>query len=282
MAVRVLYTDIDGTLVGPMGSLYAASDGSLTLSAAAAIYRAHTSGLEVVALSGRSRFGLDEVSRVLGLSTWFGELGAVRVYEAGRQVVADDGAFPGPGPAAEALGPAMAGILATFAPLVEEHSPWNRGREHSLMVRGEPPVDEVRTWLDDHGYGWVEFAENGLVGPPSHTVAGFDHVRVWHMTAKGISKRAAIAADRAMRGLSLADTAMIGDAVSDFECHTEVGRCFVMRNGVERDPALADLVMAAQADGAAVEVTATGHTEGFAETVDLLLEEAGAGSPTSG
>jgi hydroxymethylpyrimidine pyrophosphatase-like HAD family hydrolase len=269
---RVLYTDIDGTLVGPMGSIFARSDGGLTLSAATAIYRAHDAGLEVVALSGRSRFGLDEVSRILGLSTWFGELGAVRVYEAGRHVVADDGEFPGPGTSVDALQPAMAGILETFAPLVEEHAPWNRGREHSVMVRGEPPVDEVRNWLDDHGYTWVELMENGLVSAPHHQVPGFDHVRVWHLTPKGISKRAAIAADRAMRGLALDDTAMIGDAVSDFECHTEVGRCFVMRNGIDRDPGLGDLVAAARAQGDAVEITAVGHTEGFAEVVDLLLE----------
>jgi len=272
MTVRVLYTDIDGTLVGPMGSLFARSDGGLTLAAATALHRAHADGLEVVALSGRSRFGLDEVARLLGLSTWFGELGAVRVYQAGKEVVEDPGEFPGPGRVVDALVPAMEGILKDFAGVTEEHSPWNRGRDHSVMVRGEPPVPEVRAWLDERGYGWVEMAENGLVPAPHHTVPGFDHVRVWHLTTRGISKRAAIAADRAMRGLAREETAMVGDAVSDFDCHTEVGRCFVMRNGIERDPALAELVEGAQALGEDVSVTAAGHTEGWASVVDALLD----------
>jgi phosphoglycolate phosphatase len=273
VTVRVLYTDIDGTLVGPMGSLFARSDGSLTLAAAAALHRAHAAGLEVVALSGRSRFGLDEVARILGLTTWFGELGAVRVYEAGKHVVEDPGEYPGPGRVVDALLPAMEGILKEFRGLAEEHSPWNRGRDHSVMVRGEPPVADVRAWLDDHGYGWVELTENGLVPTPHHTVAGFDHVRVWHLTTRGISKRSAIAADRALRGLAREETAMVGDAVSDFECFDEVGRCFVMCNGVERDPALAELVEVARTAGERVEITDAGHTEGWAATVDALLAE---------
>lgn len=269
--IRVLYTDIDGTLVGPMGSLFAASDGSHTLSAASAIFQAHRSGLEIVALSGRSRFGLDEVSRILGLSTWFGELGAVRVYEAGRTIVTDPGRFPGPGTAAEALVPAMRGLVDRFGPLLEEHAPWNRGRDHSVMVRGEAPYAAVRAWLDEHGFEWAEYAENGHIPKQAHTVPGFEHVRVWHLNPLGISKRAAIAADRAYRGLALEETAMIGDAVSDFECWPEVGRCFVMRNGIEHDPTLAALVARAQAGGARVEITDRGHTEGYAETVERLL-----------
>ena len=269
--IKVLYTDIDGTLVGPMGSLFARSDGGPTLAAATALHRAHTDGLEVVALSGRSRFGLDEVSRLLGLRTWFGELGAVRVYDGGKEVVEDPGDWPGPGRVVDALLPAREGILKEFGALAEEHSPWNRGREHSVMVRGEPPVPEVRAWLDAHGYGWVAMLENGLVPAPHHTVAGFEHVRVWHLTPGGISKEAAIAADRAFRGLAREETAMVGDAVSDFECHTEVGRCYVMRNGIERDPGLGELVAGAQAVGEDVRVTELGHTEGWAEVVEDLL-----------
>ena len=228
-----------------------------------------------MALSGRSRFGLDEVARVLGLSTWFGELGAVRVYEAGRSIVTDAGSFPGPGTASEALMPAMLGLIDAFGPLLEEHAPWNRGRDHSVMVRGEAVYADVRAWLDDRGYGWAEYAENGLIPEPHHSVPGFRHVRVWHLNPRGISKRAAIAADRTYRGLALEETAMIGDAVSDFECWPEVGRCFVMRNGIEHDPTLAALVEQAQAAGAPVEVTNRGHTEGYADTVDHLLQRSG-------
>src|SRR5207248_1559515 len=59
-----------------------------------------------------------------------------------------------------------------------------------------------------------------------------------------------------------------GDAAADLECRNEVGRCFLTRNGLDKDPALAWVLE----PGSGVEVTKAGHGEGFAEVVHRLLD----------
>jgi 3-deoxy-D-manno-octulosonate 8-phosphate phosphatase KdsC-like HAD superfamily phosphatase len=83
-----------------------------------------------------------------------------------------------------------------------------------------------------------------------------------------VSKVAAVAADRAQRSLDRAECAMVGDAAADLECRGEVGRCFLTRNGLDKDPSLQWVVES----GSGVEVTKAGHGEGFAEVVHRLLD----------
>jgi hydroxymethylpyrimidine pyrophosphatase-like HAD family hydrolase len=268
VGVRVLYTDIDGTLVGPGGDLLATSDRAPTLAAAWALVEARRAGLEVVALSGRARTGVAELSRLLGITTFFCELGAVRVYDGGTSEHATTGAWSGPGAASDALRPAVAALIAASGGELEEHSPWNAGRVHSLMVRGRLDIAEATTWLDGNGFDWVEVADNGVIP------RGFDAlppelpaVRVYHLSPRGVSKRAAILADQEHRGLDAAECAAIGDARADAECHDVVGRCFVMANGLAADPTIREVI----AGAANVTITSRGHTEGYADAVADLL-----------
>src|SRR6266542_2059279 len=73
----VLFSDVDGTLVGRGGSLLADLDGTPTLAAAEALVAAQRAGLEVVLVSGRTRAQLLEAGRLLGLRDAIGELGTV-------------------------------------------------------------------------------------------------------------------------------------------------------------------------------------------------------------
>jgi hypothetical protein len=268
VGVRVLYTDIDGTLVGPGGDLLATSDRTPTLAAAWALVEARRAGLEVVALSGRARAGVAELSRLLGIATFFCELGAVRVYEGGASEHATTGAWRGPGAASVALEPAVAALVAASGGELEPHAPWNAGRVHSLMVRGRLDVAAAGAWLDGNGFDWVEVADNGVIPRGFDTLPpDLPAVRVYHLSPRGVSKRAAILADREQRGLDVAECAAIGDARADAECHDVVGRCFVMANGLAADPTIHEVI----AGATNVTITSRGHTEGYADAVADLL-----------
>jgi phosphoglycolate phosphatase len=266
--VRVLYTDVDGTLVGPLGNLLWDGARTPTAVAAEALVRAAREGLEIVAVTGRARAGMWEVARLLGLATWFCELGGVRVYERGEQVVHDHGAYPGPGAPTEALAKARALLMATFPGRIEEHSPWNTVREASVLLRGEVDPDEARTALDEAGFSWTELVDNGVIPRRFETLAALDRIRVYHLVPQGVSKLAAITADRAFRGLAREECAMVGDAAADLDCRVEVGRCFLVANALDKDPSLAW----ATEPGSGVEVLRSGHGHGFAEAVAALLE----------
>ena len=144
--IRALYTDIDGTLVGPMGNLLASSDRKPSLAAAEAVLRAQEAGLEIVGLSGRAQLRMFELGRLLGLRTWICELGGVRVYEGGAEVIVDRAAYEGDEALCDALRPALETLVAAF-PNLEEHDPWNEGRVASVMVRGGVEPTEARALL---------------------------------------------------------------------------------------------------------------------------------------
>lgn len=265
---RVLYTDVDGTLVGPLGNLLWDGDRSPTLAAAEALVRAAREGLEIVPMSGRSRVGMFEVARLLGLETWICELGGIRVYGRGAEVVHDHGAFPGEGPPTGELRQAVDGLMARFPGRVEEHSPWNATRQASLVLRGHLDLSEAEGFLAGAGFGWAELVDNGVVPRRYDTLPGVERVRAYHLVPRGVSKAAGVAADRAKRGLRREECAVVGDAAADLACRAEVGRCFLVRNGLIKDPALAW----ATEPGSGVEVTRRGHGEGFAEVVHRLLD----------
>jgi hydroxymethylpyrimidine pyrophosphatase-like HAD family hydrolase len=265
--VRVLYTDVDGTLVGPLGNLLWDSQRNPTLGAAEALVRAAREGLEVVALTGRARAGMFEFARVLGLESWICELGGIRIYERGATVVHEHGAFPGTGVPTAELHRAVEVLLEAYPGRLEEHSPWNATRESSFLLRGEVSTDEAEERLATAGFGWATLSDNGVI-PRRYDTLTVERVRAYHLLPRGVSKVAGVAADRAQRGLERAECAMVGDAAADLECRGEVGRCFLVRNGLDKDPSLGWVLE----PGSGVEVTKAGHGEGFAEVVHTLLD----------
>jgi hypothetical protein len=269
MGIKVLYADVDGTMVGPLGNLLWDSHRIPTLAAAEALVRAAREGLAVVALTGRARAGMFEFARVLGLESWICELGGIRVYDRGETVVHEHGAFPGSGVPTEELHRAVDLLLATYPGRLEDHSPWNAARESSFLLRGEVSTEEAEERLAAAGFGWATLVDNGVIPRRYENLTAVERVRAYHLLPRGVSKVAGVAGDRAYRGLTPAECAIVGDAAADLDCRGEVGRCFLVRNGLDKDPSLAWALQ----PGSGVEVTKAGHGEGFAEVVHRLLDE---------
>lgn len=266
MPARVLYTDIDGTLVGPGGNLLADDEGKPTTVAVDALLAAREAGLEIVGLSGRAQLRMFELARLLGLRTWICELGGVRVYERGDHIILDTGSHGGSSPIADQLRDALAVLVERYDTL-EEHDPWNEGREVSVMVRGECDVAEAGALLDEEGFGAFGLTDNGVLPRTVPSLPHLEKVRIYHVAPRGLSKRNAIVADQKLRSLDPAECAVIGDSGADLECADVVGRCFVVANAIGKDPRLADLVTATPN----ASVTSGGHGAGFAEAVESLI-----------
>jgi hydroxymethylpyrimidine pyrophosphatase-like HAD family hydrolase len=268
MGVKVLYADVDGTMVGPLGNLLWDSHRTPTVAAAEALVRAAEEGLEVVALTGRTRAAMFEFARVLGLESWICEMGGIRVYDRGDTVVHEHGGFPGGGIPTEEIHRAAELLLATYPGKLEEHSPWNATRESSFLLRGDVSAEEAEERLAEAGFGWATLVDNGVIPRRYENLTGADRVRAYHLLPRGVSKLAGVAGDRASRGLDREDCAIVGDAAADLDCRGEVGRCFLVRNGLDKDPSLAWVLE----PDSGVEVTKGSHGEGFAEVVHQLLD----------
>src|SRR5215210_1676483 len=75
MAIRCVYTDLDGTLLGRGASLFRDGEGGFTLLPARALEACHRAGAEVVLKSGRRRAQVMEDARLIGQTAYIFEVG---------------------------------------------------------------------------------------------------------------------------------------------------------------------------------------------------------------
>src|ERR687886_2474595 len=93
MAIRCVYTDLDGTLLGQGASLFRDGDGNFTLLAARALEACHRAGAEVVIKSGRRKTQVMEDARLIGQSSYIYEVGCGLVID-GEETLLTPGLEP--------------------------------------------------------------------------------------------------------------------------------------------------------------------------------------------
>src|SRR2546423_12380675 len=81
MAIRCVYTDLDGTLLGRGGGLLKDADGGFSLLGVRALEACARAGAEVVPVSGRRRETTAEIARLLGQTAFAFELGCGLVVD---------------------------------------------------------------------------------------------------------------------------------------------------------------------------------------------------------
>jgi len=219
---RVLYVDVDGTLVSPGGDLF--WEGSTAL--VDALLAARSAGLDVVPVTGRGRVQVRELCRLLGLPRGIAELGCIHLE--GNQARYELGDFPFVGETpVEAMVTRGPVDLVHAAAGLESHDPWNEGREATYILRGSADVAEVNKALVAHDLGWCELVDNGALArrPGSHA---------FHLAPVGTGKVTGVAVDRRRHGVDRANAFYIGDSAADLACAPEVAECWLVANA-ERD-----------------------------------------------
>ncbi len=88
--LRALYVDLDGTLLGPRGSLFRASDGGFSMDGARVLQACDRAGVEVVIYTGRQERGVDELMRLIGQRSYIFELGCGLVVDGEREWLTGD------------------------------------------------------------------------------------------------------------------------------------------------------------------------------------------------
>lgn len=272
MSLRCVYTDLDGTLLGRGGALFADRDGNFSMAQARALEACARAGVEVVIMSGRREPQVHELARLMGQPSYIFEAGCAFSLD-GEPILLTGELQPD-----EYEGTIYAQIerrgiprmlFEHFAGRLEYHSPWHVGRQHSHLFRGKVDVDEANALLGEHGDDDLRFLDNGAIGTPMATVEGQTHA--YHLVPRTVSKAGAVAAHARARGLAPEECIAIGDSVEDLEVAAAVGRFFVVANGPERDPGLRAHLP--RFDN--VTVTEAANGEGFYEAVVATLMEAG-------
>lgn len=249
--VEILYTDLDGTLLGPGGTLLVDGDGAPSATAANAVVDVNRAGLPVVIVSGRSRLQLVELARICGWNDFIAEAGAIRSYWDGsdRELVFDAPHWPAGLPAhgrtvyEEILASgAYEALVEAFPGRIEYHDPWHLHRDATHVLRGCLDEAAAQAVLDTFDLP-LDLLDNGLVKRTLHGLTCDGPIHAYHIVPKGVSKRRAIELDLAARGLAREQAAIIGDAPTDLDSAPSVSVALLVENALDV-PGLAETLAA--------------------------------------
>lgn len=272
--LRCLYVDLDGTLLGPGGSLFLGADKKPSLLGARAVEACTRAGVELCVVTGRKRASMAELARLLGQTTAIFEAGAGVLLEgevhwltgewqptATKNIhaqIADSGA------------PKL--LLEHFRGRLEDHDPWHLGRETSHLLRGFVDTAEADALLDEHGLGTLRLLDNGGVHRRSPELnADITQVRAYHLVPRTVSKAAGVAFHQQARQYARAETIACGDSREDLQMAPAVGTFWLMANAVEHDPSIRGAI----GDAPNVRVTEAEYGAGVYEAVVTTLAERG-------
>ena len=90
MALRCVYTDLDGTLLGKYGSLFRDAEGNFSMLQARAIEACHRAEVEVVIKSGRREAQVLEDARLIGSTAYIYEVGCAVVIDGEKTILVGD------------------------------------------------------------------------------------------------------------------------------------------------------------------------------------------------
>ncbi|UOX99872.1 HAD family hydrolase [Blastococcus sp. PRF04-17] len=248
MTARIVYTDLDGTMVGPRGSFWHTARRELTADPAAGLLALHRAEVPLVLVSGRTLEQVIEAGRIFAADGGIAELGATITWDVGRHTHRLTGELPAgyagrtPMDVMAELG-VVERLVAEHPGRLEWHAPWHVTHQTDALLRGRVDPLAVDAWLDAQGAGWLTLKDNGSIPATSRMTLDEDALppRVYHLMPRGISKGAAIAWDLERRGIDPRDAVAIGDSVSDLDMAPAVGRLWITANGAHAD-GMADLL----------------------------------------
>jgi phosphoglycolate phosphatase len=267
-AMRCLYLDLDGTLLGRGASLLHDGEGGVTIDGVRAIQACLRAGVEVVLMSGRRRAQVAEDARLFGQGSYIWESGACVVLD-GEEHWLTGSMLPGELTIAEQIEQRGAPdlLLERYEGRLEYHEPWHAQREVSHLFRGLVDAAEVDALLADYGHGELRLVDNGVVSRRSPALAALPHVRGYHLLPAEASKARAVAFHRQARGLAREQVFAIGDSREDLACAAEVAQFWLVANAVERDPTIREAIRGAPN----VRVAGAAHGPGVYEAVITTL-----------
>ena len=266
MALRCVYTDLDGTLLGRGGSLLRDAEGGFSLMQARALQACHRGGVEVVIMSGRREAQVHEDARLIGQSSYIYEAGCAVVIDGEPTLLTGELVPDERGTVYEQIEergiPKL--LFERFPGRLEYHAPWHSGRVLSHLFRGKVDVGEANALLGESGHDDLRLLDNGAIGRP---MEGIEVTHAYHLVPKLVSKAGAVSAHARARGYDPGECIGIGDSVEDLEVAAAVGRFFVVANGPDRDHGLREAI----AGWNNVTVTEGHMGEGFYEAVVSTL-----------
>lgn len=228
---KVVYTDLDGTLLGQGGSLFRTAAGGFTSAGAKALELIAAAGAELAFVSGRSARLLGEDARVMGAARFIAEAGCLLVKDGSEQVnCAPFGQKPEANVYEEIVASGAPRLLFQhFGDAIAYHDPWHLDHEYTHLLRGCIDTGEANRLLDESGLVDLKVVDNGLIEDRGYGMPVAE-LHAYHLAPQAASKGSAIAIDLKNSGLTRADAVACGDSDQDLQMAPVVRTLYLVSN----------------------------------------------------
>ncbi|MDO4595630.1 MAG: HAD-IIB family hydrolase [Coriobacteriaceae bacterium] len=244
--IRYVFTDLDGTMLGPGSCVLKDAEGNASLDLVSTLVELKRAGIEVIPCSGRNRSMLHEDVRVLGLNSYIGEMGGLLMldhknseweyYTADMPFDPQGGMTPHE--AIEATG-ILDEFIGRWPGMLEFHNDMSNGYKHrevTVGMRGEVPDEEVHAIIEAAG-AQLTWGDNGFLNyisaPTTLKLPEGVRGRAFNLMPKGLDKGRGVKRFCEARGIDPAQALSIGDAASDFRMGDATDMFFLVENGLK-------------------------------------------------
>jgi HAD superfamily hydrolase (TIGR01484 family) len=234
---KVVYTDLDGTMLNNKGCLIMDDEGNYYLGAVEQLKNLSSKNIDVVLVSGRNKMQLKYNAQMMNLKNYISEIGSEVVYDLGREVnLTYDKSilkydFASLGPDLEAV----ADLLKKAFPMqIDYKAEWNRYRSTNILFLGEINLEIANKLLEENGYGDYVLINNGPTALYP-TKLNLNKVYFYNLMPKGIDKSSGIKLDKKIRHFSRENCIALGDSLEDLKMAGEVSYFFLMNNNFHEE-----------------------------------------------
>lgn len=233
--LKVIYTDLDGTLFNDKGCIVKDYRGDYYFDAIRLLPAVANKNWDIVPVSGRSKFQLKYSAQIIGLKNYIAELGAELVYNLGEEVyVTFDQRELKYDLAGE--GKDLLEIIKlfknNFPDKIESKMEWSRHKSYSAAFFGEINLDKANRLLEDEGYKGLVMVDNGI-----SLLEDLDlrvkKLHIYNLMPVDVNKANGIKFDKKIRNLDTDNCIAMGDSPEDLKMAGEVKYFFLMGNALE-------------------------------------------------
>ncbi len=233
--LRVIYTDLDGTLFNHKGCIIKDYKDDYYFNALKLLPRIASKNWDIVMVSGRNKFQLRYNAQMIGLNNYISELGAELVYNLGEKIYITfnhnkakfDLTYGG-----KDLIKIMELFKKNFPGKIESKTEWSRYRSYNALFFGEIDLDKANKLLEIKGYKELTLVDNGFSSLVDLDL-DVESLHIYNLMPSEVNKSNGIKLDKKIRNFSTENCIALGDSLEDLKMAGEVKYLFLMRNALE-------------------------------------------------
>ena len=238
--LKVIYSDLDGTLFNDRGCIIKDGRGEYYFEAVRLLGEINKKGWDLVLVSGRNKYQLRYNAQMIGVKNYIAELGSELVYDLGKEVhvTFDNGreSFDIKYEGAD-LVRIIELLMKEFPEKIESRMEWSRYRSFNALFFGEIDLDRANKLLQAEGYSSLVLVDNGFSNLVDLELK-VSRLHIYNLMPRGVTKANGIRLDKKIRGFEDENCIALGDSLEDLKMAGEVKYFFLMKNALEHEDEL--------------------------------------------